>query len=96
MATLFNTATHTTAGDLTNIFNYGDYLISAKSGGSLGGGTLTIEITNRAGEAIIIPSDLVYTSLPIGDVVSLPEGFGVQAKLAGATEPSFVVYIDRV
>lgn len=100
MTILFNTATHTTdgagSGPLVSVFYRGDHMISANAAGDIDGGTLTIKIFNRDGVEIDAPADLVYTTLPQGEIISLPKDFKVQAVLAGAAAPDFELEINQV
>ena len=93
---IFDSEVNPTQGDVAGILRGGRYLINAVFGGSMGGGTLTIEVINKNGDRLVTPDDLVTTELPQGIVVWLGNDSSIQAKLAGATSPDLKLWLSRL
>lgn len=73
----------------------GDHMLSVNSDADLGGGTLTIVLTDKDGETLLT-NELTFTSAPPATVVSLAAGWIVTASLDGATGDDLQVYLSEM
>lgn len=73
----------------------GDHMLSVNSDAALGGGTLTLALTDSAGETLLT-DELTFTSAPPATVVSLAAGWTVTASLDGATGADLQVYLSEM
>lgn len=95
MRVLFDTDINATDGPLVTVDQAGDYIISAVSGGSLGGGSLAVKLYDSSGNEVVTPCELTYSALPAGHLVTLGKGWGVRAMLTGATTPSLKLGLSK-
>lgn len=74
------------------VLSSGDNILAVNIGADLGGGTLSLVITDRDG-VVYYTDELTFTSAPSATVVTLAEGWDVNVELDGATDPDVQVFL---